>query len=385
MADLIKVPEPDFSVKYGHQEETVFLDPYVTRIAVTDNLTGQADEAEMTLENRDGLFLSGYFPLRGDDFDVAVGWKNGEIAGLYGMGNFIIDEAQVQGPPDQIMIRGLSSSVKSPARSPRSRAFENVTLKQIVQKVADGLGYLTEMANLPDLTFNRISQYRETDLAFLDRIAREFGCIMKMKVNTVVLSPLRPLLSIDSGLGIGRNDVIRYSLRSKTAETHRATVSRYWDPGKKDQTMFLGPTKFQAPKTNTHPAPAPGAGDAASRTFLGPSATMAVDVAKVFARVENAAQAQARMDASQLFAAMGNVAGNIEVMGDPRIRAGGTVYLFPEDWGAMGGWYVVNRVKHSLDRSGGFTSDVDLCHNPHPPASHPTKTKPGAPPKKLGK
>lgn len=372
MADLIAAAKPDFRIYYGGGDETVLMDPYTVRVSVTDHLTGQADEAEMVLEDRDGVFLGSYFPKRGDDFSLSLGWEGGDLPGLWSMGGFSIDEAQVNGPPDQLVIRGLSTSVKAEQRSPRTRAYESCTFDEIVTKVGEAMGYAVVPPGI-DLVFNRMTQARETDLGFLHRIATAHGCTVKVKGGQIVVQKLERLMGIASDVGIARADVIRYSIRSKTAETQRATVSRYWDPTKRDQVAFLTAEKVLGAAT-THPVPAPnGRGPKpAARTSLGLFGPK-VDVAKVFDRVENAAQAQARMDASQLWAVVGNVEGSIELLGDPRIRAGSNVYLFPEDWGALGSWYVVKRVKHTLSRQQGFTTELDICHNPSGAAKKPMK------------
>lgn len=380
--EKLSVPAPDFDIFYGHVKETAILSPFVERISVIDYMTGQSDEAEITMDNTQGYFSGHYFPLRGDDFEVSMGWKSGPLQGLWAMGGFSIDEAQVQGPPDQVVIRGLAATVKAPLRSPRSRAYEGQTLRQIAEKVGAACGLVVVASGL-DTPFLRVTQHRETDLAFLARLAKANGCYMKVKAGEIILQPIGSLLTRDSGVGVGRADVMRFNIRSKTSEANRATVTRYWDPTKRDQVIFQT-SKPDVGTVNTHPAPTQTGTKPGARTMLGKFAPK-VDVGKVFERVENSAQAQARIDAIQQLAAVGNVAGTIEVQGDPRLRGGGTVYLFPEDFGTLGGWYVITRAQHTIDRGGGYVTALDLSNNPDPPATQPKKPKPATAPAGGGK
>lgn len=369
MADLIPAAAPAYFVKYGNTEETAVLDPYLVRLSITDSLGGKSDEVEIVLENRDGIFSYAYFPFKGDDIIAGLGWQNGPLEGMWDFGRFTIDEAQLQGPPDQLVIRATSASVKSEMKTPRSCGYENSTLKEVAVKVGDRLGYKV-LIDTPDRKMKRITQYRETDLAFLNRLATENGLVMKIKGPEIVLMNLKKVQALDAGFGIQRSDVMSFSIRSKTSGTTRKSVTRFWDPTKRDQVKFLTKSEGLINVSN-HPAPAPGKAD--SRAVLGSGPVPKVDIAKVFDRVEDAAHAQARMDASQHASAMASIEGNLKITGDPRVRAGANVYLFPDEFGICGGWYTVKRAKHTIDRNGGFVSDFDIAFNPGGPSDIPKK------------
>ena len=90
-------------------------------------------------------------------------------------GRFEIDEVEVTGVPDVIILKGLATGVKNATRTRRSDQHENKTLSQVVKKVAERNGF-TVAGNIADFgQIARETQHMETDLGFLKRLADTDG------------------------------------------------------------------------------------------------------------------------------------------------------------------------------------------------------------------
>lgn len=354
---MIQAAQPDWRILYAHSDVTLALDPFHVRSAWTDPLHGRPTRIDITLENREGLFSGPFMPAKGDDLGFQIGYKNGPLQGLWPGGSFTLDEFELTGPPDQVIVRGLGSNVKKAQREIRSRAFEGAKLQDVVSRVAKSLE-MNWVGEMPNISFDRVTQNQETDLDFLRRLAESYGCVLRVEDGTLVFHRLDLVLKDGLEVVVERSNVIRYSIRSKTADQPRGFVSRYWDPARKDQFKPLTskPTlitikKLPAPSNKLTPE---------GRLVLDSGR---VDIGKILDRVENSAQAQARMDAALLRANMGAAAGVIEVLGDPRLRSGVTVNL-TDDWLNLSGAYVVTMAKHTIGKDG-YTTEIDIAKNPN--------------------
>jgi phage protein D len=369
MADL--VPRPIFRTVYGSGDVSAEIESFVTSITYVDNLSGQADSLDIALEDRDSLFAGSFWPQRGDDISLMIGYDVGELAGMWPCGDFVIDEIEASGPPDIVTVKGLSTSVKTPTlRTVKSRGFENVKLKEILAKVGAELNYSVG-GRVPDIRFERVTQYQETDLAFLRRIGEAHGCIVKVRGTEIIVDPIQALMGAESQTEIWREDAIRYRFRSKTADSTKDRVTRYWNPALKGQ--IRGLTEKPVPVISNG-LRVPGQKIATPASWLGGDRIGRFDVEKILDRVENQAQADARIAGRLAHATLGQVEGTLEIPGDPRLRAGMVVTLSGFA-GAVDGPYLVKRASHKLTRSAGYVTELDLGSATANGATKKTNTK----------
>jgi phage protein D len=206
----------------------------------------------------------------------------------------------------------------------------------------------------PKITFDRLTQHAETDLQFLQRLADTWGGILRIDNDIVTFYLLQKVLDQDSELVISRSDVVRYAMRSKTADQPRASVSRHWDPVKKGQYKPLA-SPAQVPMGVVKMAPEAPAGAFPTLGAWGAR----IDVERVGHRAESTAQAEALMAAAMARAQLGKFQGTLSLPGDPRLRAGVPVAL-DGTWLGMAGIYVVTQAVHDLTKAG-YQTHIDLA------------------------
>ena len=326
MADVI-VPQPQFKLTYGQKDVTTELAPFILAITYTDALEGESDELEVNIEDRDHRWKNGWFPGKGDKLSLQAGY----VGELYGMGSFEIDEIEFNGTPDTISIRALAAGVKAALRTSNTRAFEGKTLKQIADELAAGQALrLVGAGDNTGRSYQRVTQNKETDLAFLNRLGKAEGIVFSIKDGQLVWHDQARLDDAQTVTIITRQQMSSFTFRAKTATTYKACQVSYHDP------------KTKALKTHTEKADGVPSGD----------------TLKLIERCETLDQATAKARAALRGANGKQVEGSVTVYGNPKLRAGCNIEV--QGLGLLDGSYQILNARHSLERGRGYTTDLEL-------------------------
>lgn len=226
-----------------------------------------SDDFELRLDDRDGALE---LPARGAKLEVYLGWDGGSLTLL---GKYTVDEIEVSGPPDTVVIRSKSSDTRGPAKTTRSGAWEGVTLAAIVADVAKRNGWTPECT--VQTIVDRADQLGESDLSFITRIAKEYGCTAKIADGKLIVLP------IDSGksasgktlpkVTIQKKECSRYQFRLGDDSVKEATKAAYKDGDGNLKTVQVGNDGLdsQAPiHTDRHIHPNQSAAEAAAKARL---------------------------------------------------------------------------------------------------------------------
>lgn len=324
MATLVK--HPAWRLVYAGKDITGDIMEQVVSVTYTDHVHGKSDEMEVTIEDRTGRWRGAWYPAKGDEAELWIGYARGLMMPC---GKFRVDEVEFSGPPDTVVLRCLAASITQDLRTKKSRAFEAQTLKTIAETVAGEHG-LALVGEVVDITFDRISQDDETDLAFLKRLAEDYGHSFTVRGENLVFAKVEELRGGKVVAALARSDLQDYSLRDKARDVYRACEVSYQDP--------------QTKELITHTVEAEGveSGDTLKRKV----------------RVENASQAEAKAKAMLDKENRLQLAGSLTVSGMPHLVAG--VNLALTDLGRLSGVYHITRSTHSVERGRGYTTDVEI-------------------------
>jgi phage protein D len=323
---LAPVRTPMWRLVYQGTDITGDIAPEVVSVTYTDHEHGKSDEIEVTIEDRTGKWKDTWYPTKGDTIDLWVGYRLGPVMPC---GTFRLDEPEFSGPPDQVSLRGLAASITDDLRTKKSRAYEAQTLGGIAGTIAGEHG-LSVVGDIVDVTFQRVTQDNETDLAFLKRLAEDYGHSFTVRGGQLIFAQTDALRSAGPVIALGRGDLMSYSLRDKTRETYKACEVSYQDPVTKELI------------THTVHAEGVESGDTLKRQI----------------RVENAAHAATRARAMLDEQNRSELAGSLKVSGEPLLVAGVNVAL--TGLGRLSGTYHVVRSTHTVARSGGYTTAVEV-------------------------
>lgn len=329
------VKKPLWNLVFQGKDITARISPFVLSVTYTDPLEGEAAEVEIVLEDMDDKWKNSWLPKKGDTIALSLGYEGGK---LLECGEFKLDELEFSGPPDTVTIRTMAAPINPALRSTRSAAYEHMTLAAVAGKIAARHG-LTIVGVVPETRVQRITQHRETDLAFLRRVAGQWGYIFSLRGKMLVwhdqeaLDNAAPVITVTRKLLAGS-----YTFRSKSERVYRACRVTYFNPKlKKDVTRTI----------NIVPKGVKWGGTGDTLTLV--------------ERCESLAQAKRKAKAAIRRANGRQTEGRFTVYGDRRLVAG--VNLSISGWGKLDGDYQVVKSIHSIDRSGGYTTTVEFGLN----------------------
>ena len=359
------------------------LRPHLKGITYTDALSGESDDVQISLEDRDGLWAGAWRPQEGHTHRCYIEAPS-DVAGRTirrDCGLATVDEIDYSHPPSEIRIKAVSAGItQGLARTRRTRAWRESSLRAIAAEIATRAGLdlvfaapdpgfrrrsrprpaalpptpprtAAEQADLAGRygdailarataaprtfsgpTYERVDQRNETDLAFLLRLCGDYGLALKVFDQAIAifleadLEAAPPLATIR----LGESAVIGYRVSRATSDTYASATVRYRDP--RNGRVYSA----------THPSP--------RRNAEPEEPNLAVT-----ARVESQAEAEQRaQDLLRARNARGHT-GTITLAGDPAWYAGATADIEAR---VLSGRYLVTRVTHST--AGGYTTTLDV-------------------------
>lgn len=337
----------------GH-DATDWMAPSLLDFTYTCNSGGKADEVQLSLHDRDGHWASDWKPKKGMPVEaeiVCADWEEPGESIQLPCGSFKIDEITFSGPPDKVQIKAVSADLTGDVRDRQNtRAWENTSLKTVSEQISGEYG-LDLFYSGDAHEFERQDQRNESDLAFLNRLAGQFGMSCKAHDGKLVVFDKEMAEGQPGTLSIpkkgGQYSPKSYSFKQsssatgydkaevaysdpKTGTTHKATVKR------KESGESSG-------KSGSYQERA----DRAKKTMT------------LQDRAENPAQASKRGRAALHDANSKEQTASVEIMGCPRIVAGQTITL--EDFGDFSGTYFIKTATHKIAGSGGYTTSLELA------------------------
>ncbi|MDP5277139.1 phage late control D family protein [Chengkuizengella axinellae] len=156
-----------------------------------DNGTGLADDLQLQLQDREGLWVSSWMPQKGDRIKAEIVVLNRKYEGTeekLNCGTFEVDTVNVSGKPDIVIIKATSIPANSSIRRElKTKAWENVNLTQIGRDIAGTAG-LKQVLELDfDPLYDRVNQNQQSDLSFLQQTSQKYGITTKVTDQKLVL------------------------------------------------------------------------------------------------------------------------------------------------------------------------------------------------------
>lgn len=261
--------KPEFSIQADGKDITALINDRLLLMRTTDKPGLESDEFELRIDARDGVLA---LPARGAVLAVHLGYSGQTLTLL---GRYTVDEVELSGPPDTLVIRGKASDLRGSGKTIRSGSWEGVTLQRIVADIAARNGW---QAVCPVTTqIARIDQYSESDFNFITRVARLHDCTAKLANGQLLVLPRQGGKSA-SGQALGvvslsRAEVSQWQFRLADRSTHKAVRTRHQDSASgRVQAVELAneaaPDGMQPLYTDRHLYPNRSAAEQAARARL---------------------------------------------------------------------------------------------------------------------
>jgi len=325
---LSTVRKPEWVLSYNGINVTADVSAMVLSIGYTDYLSELSGELEIVVEDHTQTWQSSWYPALGDEINLGIGYR-GEA--LLPCGDFQIDQLELSGPPDTFTMRCLAAFITQAMRTRNSVGYENQSLLGIVQTIAGkyGLSVVSAPA-IVDISFTRITQRFETDLAFLKRLALDYGYDFTIRGSTLVFYSQTALAAVPPIQTVTRADLIGFEFSNRTYSTYPSAILSYQDQLTK------------------------------SLISQGAAATAPIatgDILKLASRVENGQQAALRAQAALNLRDMYFTQASLTMPGSVAMASGSTIGM--SGFGDFDGIYLVMVARHRIDRGHGYITKVE--------------------------
>ena len=329
-------------LNYAGRNITADVTTMVTEISYKDKVAHHSDEVEVTLEDRDYRWQGPWFPVRGDFVELFIGYDGEE---LLDCGDFQVDELELKGPPDSFHMKCIAAGITPSIRTPRSAAYENQTLLQVANTVAARHGMTVVGASQSiNVAWARLSQRTETDLNFLRSLALRHNYDFSIRGQQLIFYARTPLEQQQSLMTLmrGRTELIPSSLivksfefKTRTQQIYRSATVAYLNPQQKK--LIAAQSEAKEDGINSVPTG---------------------DDLHIVTRCETPQHAQLKADSALHDANKDQVTGRIETEGTILLCAGVNVDI--SGFAAFDGKYHIESSKHRLERSSGYTTELEV-------------------------
>lgn len=344
----VPVPAPKIVVLYKGKDISADIEPFITQCDYVDFLEGESDSLDISLEDSDARWINDWYPEHGDVINLMIGYENEPMLPC---GDFEVDEMESSGTRASggvVHIKALAAGIKKATRTKNGKAFDNTTLAGIAALIAKK-HKLTLQGKIEEIHIERVTQVYETDIAFLHRIAQEYGYSFSQRGNKLCFFKRSELKDAPPTLVLDKADLLSWRFRDKVKGVVDTATVNYHDP-----------------KTKSHRKHTSKAVPAKTNRASG-------DELKLNVRAENAQQAKLKADAALDRHNEDQTAVELTLFGSVKLVSGVNIEL--TGFGKMNGKYTIFKASHSFSRSAGYPTSIELKRVRADPPLKPPKAK----------
>lgn len=333
-------------LKYNSTDISADISRHLKSISYTDNLSGEADDLQITLEDREGLWQSTWMPEKGALLDATLQqkhWQNlSALPQSLRLGLFEIDEITSSGYPSEVQIKAVSVPDNNTLRgTERSRSWEKAKLQVIANDIATAAGMSLFWDSEENPVLDRAEQTEQSDLSFLYAICKDKGLALKISDKKIIVfdeakyeAEKAKITIVKPGTVYKKEPGMKYlfvgtgySLRTKIRDIYAACRVNYQQGSSKsniEATYTVAGKKGKTLQVNEQVE----------------SVAEALNLAKKRLREKNKDE----------------VTGSLNMLGNFILLSGVTVNLL--GFGAFDDKYLITRASHDI--GSGYTTNIDV-------------------------
>lgn len=333
-------------IKYNNKDISADISKYLKSISYTDNLSGEADDLQITLEDKSGLWQSTWMPEKGALLDAMLQQKYWQTLSALPqslrLGLFEIDEITSSGYPSEVQIKAVSVPDNNTLRgTERSRSWEKAKLQVIANDIASAAGMSLFWDTEENPVLDRAEQTEQSDLSFLYAICKDKGLALKISDKKIIVfdeakyeAEKAKITIVKPGTVYKKKSGMKYlfvgtgySLRTKIRDIYAACRVSYQQGSSKsniEATYTVAGKKGKTLQVNEQVE----------------SVAEALNLAKKRLREKNKDE----------------VTGSLNMLGNFVLLSGVTVNLL--GFGAFDDKYLITRASHDI--GSGYTTNIDV-------------------------
>lgn len=178
------IVRPVFKVMVGGTDVTRRLQSHLSSMTLIACREDHADQLELEFEDTEGRIA---MPRKGVSIEVSLGF---DAAGMCLQGSYVVDEVEHRGAPDTIAVRARSARVAGPLAVRRERSWSDTTVGHIVSVIAGEHGLTPRVSD--KLAGEPVAQLDQTesDMALLRRLGKHWDAVATVKNGSLLFAPI---------------------------------------------------------------------------------------------------------------------------------------------------------------------------------------------------
>lgn len=298
----------------------------ITYAISIDNLITDGSTAAPDIATNTGLMVEARIVQR--NFDGSGRSKS------LSCGKFELDTVSGNGFPTQLRLKCTSLSAVSGIRDTRrTRAWENITICGIAERIAASNCMECMFISTQNVTYKRREQNNETDAAFLKRLCKAAGIALKVTENKLVLFDENDYEKKEAvcTFAFGKGNIINWSFQKSMLGASYSSC----------HVSYTNSSGVTIDYTYTPRIDNPGTGT----------------VLEVNEKVENREEARKLAMKRLRERNKTSFSMSLSVVGDVSLAGGETCIV--KGWGMFDGKYIISTATHSISSSG-YTTSLEL-------------------------
>lgn len=317
------------SIVYKGKDISKNISASLINFTFTDNEQGKANEVELLLENKSGLWSTSHYPEKGSIVELGLvlydWYKLGEVIKV-NWGRFTIDELSLASAGTFSMKAISEKCAGAFFNELRCRTFENITLKEMCEKIASENNMSLVFKAKKNTKFKRIYQLYYPDISFIYQMCDKAGIKSKISNDKIIIydNSIK-----DTGIKLSPGDLKSYEFKSKTFGTYSACEVKYFNAETGEVVTYRAEDKS-----------------------IKNDSVLIIDE-----HAESSEDAKLLAESELKKANDKEVTGSITLMGNPEIFTGCEIEI--NEVGIFSGKYIVEKVTHNISNSQGYTTTFE--------------------------
>lgn len=180
----------ELEVYYKGRNISQYINTDLTAFSFTDS-QNVADDINIELQDKERKWLKEWAPRTGDTIKAqikAFNWNKENETLIHNCGTFTIDEPEYTISPKKLNLKAISIPACSSFKdTPKTKIWKKATISKIGQTIADNSGLIL----VYDSSYNPIitdkEQTETSDFQFIQQLTQEYGLILKVYNNKIVI------------------------------------------------------------------------------------------------------------------------------------------------------------------------------------------------------
>ncbi len=241
---------PAFKVSADALDITGLIADRLLSLVIADNAGYKSDTVEIQLDDADHAIA---LPRTGASLTVWLGYKEESVQK---MGVYTVDEVELSGPPNTLIIRGKAADMNKGLKQPKTRTWQKpgtnpprFPLKEILETIAGENELTPKLGKVFEvLDYAVVNQTNESDLNLLTRLGKTIDAVAK-PAGGHLLFVKKGEAKAASGtalpsVSLTRQDVMTWNVTLSERGAYQSVKARYRDKGKSDEiTVQAGDTE----------------------------------------------------------------------------------------------------------------------------------------------